>query len=183
MVFALSHGARVEFGGYHSMVVGVYSVICFSMPEVGFLQTSFRVIFSSNTLRGRPAIMSSHGVTSKTELGLPEPSTAPSSPTRLPRRTLRKEATAFIGEFIGTFMFLSLAFAGTQIALNSVGIQDLTPSISQAKPDVSKLLYIAFAFGVSLAINVAIFADLSGGKFNPAVGSARSPSSWLNGHV
>lgn len=46
MVFALSHGARVEFGGYHSMVVGVYSVICFSMPEVGFLQTSFRVNFS-----------------------------------------------------------------------------------------------------------------------------------------
>jgi aquaporin related protein len=31
------------------------------------------------------------------------------------------------------------------------------------------LLYIAFAFGVSLAINVAIFADVSGAKFNPAV--------------
>jgi glycerol uptake facilitator-like aquaporin len=31
------------------------------------------------------------------------------------------------------------------------------------------LLYIAFAFGISLAINVAIFADVSGANFNPAV--------------
>lgn len=38
-----------------------------------------------------------------------------------------------------------------------------------ALPDVAKLLYIAFAFGTSLAVNVAIFAEISGGKFNPAV--------------
>lgn len=78
------------------------------------------------------------------------------------------EVTAFLGELIGTFMFLSLAFAGTQIALNAPGSTQLTSSANPA-PDVGKLLYIAFAFGVSLAINVAIFADVSGGKFNPAV--------------
>ena len=65
-------------------------------------------------------------------------------------------------------MFLFLAFTGTQIALNAAGTTQLTSSDNPA-PDVSKLIYIAFAFGVSLAINVAIFADISGGKFNPAV--------------
>jgi hypothetical protein len=104
------------------------------------------------------------------EPGLPYHET-PSSPHKEKHFTsskLRTEATAFIGEFIGTFMFLSLAFTGTQIALNAAGSNQLTSSGDPA-PDVSKLLYIAFAFGMSLAINVAIFADLSGGKFNPAV--------------
>lgn len=82
--------------------------------------------------------------------------------------SLHEEINAFLGEFIGTFMFLSLAFSGTQIALNAVGSSQLTAS-SNKLPDVGKLLYIAFAFGVSLAINVAIFAEVSGGKFNPAV--------------
>jgi aquaporin related protein len=65
-------------------------------------------------------------------------------------------------------MFLSLAFSGTQIALNAAGAQQLAGNEHLA-PDVGKLIYIAFVFGVSLAINVAIFADVSGGKFNPAV--------------
>ena len=54
------------------------------------------------------------------------------------------------------------------MALNAAGTQQLGRSENPA-PDVSKLIYIAFAFGVSLAINVAIFADISGAKFNPAV--------------
>ncbi|KAJ4994291.1 MIP family channel protein [Stagonosporopsis vannaccii] len=101
-----------------------------------------------------------------------EPSSAPPSeavPT--PHTTVRKEIAAFLGELIGTFMFLFLAFTGTQIALNAAGTQQLTSSDNPA-PDVSKLIYISFAFGVSLAINVAIFADISGGKFNPAVTTA-----------
>jgi glycerol uptake facilitator-like aquaporin len=66
-------------------------------------------------------------------------------------------------------MFLSLAFCGTQIAINSsVELRELSSDQLQG-PSVNKLLYIAFAFGMSLAINVAIFADVSGGKFNPAV--------------
>jgi aquaporin related protein len=108
--------------------------------------------------------------------GLPMPAssaTAPQPRSRNVNHTLRTEMAAFLGEFIGTFMFLSLAFSGTQIALNAAGVQTLTSSGDRALPDVSKLLYIAFAFGVSLAINVAIFADVSGGKFNPAVSSAQ----------
>lgn len=97
-----------------------------------------------------------------------EPSTAAPSEMSPKHSPVRRELAAFLGEFIGTFMFLFLAFTGTQIALNAAGTQQLTSSDNPA-PDVSKLIYIAFAFGVSLAINVAIFADISGGKFNPAV--------------
>jgi aquaporin related protein len=99
-----------------------------------------------------------------TDLPYHEPSTAPPSEDRRPHHFIRTEITAFLGEVIGTFMFLSLAFIGTQIALNAAGSRDLTASENPI-PDVGKLLYIAFAFGVSLAINVAIFADISGGKF------------------
>lgn len=114
------------------------------------------------------------------EVGLPlhEPSSIPHSENRRRHHTLRTEIAAFLGELIGTFMFLSLAFSGTQIALNAAGSDQLTADANPV-PDVSKLLYIAFAFGVALAINVAIFADISGGKFNPAVSSdyhSRAPS-------
>lgn len=112
------------------------------------------------------------GGTSEKNPTLPvhEPSSAPPSEEPLPKyhTTVRSEVAAFLGEFIGTFMFLFLAFTATQIALNAAGPQQLTSS-DNPTPDVSKLIYIAFAFGVSLAINVAIFADISGGKFNPAV--------------
>ena len=96
----------------------------------------------------------------------PHASSNTTTPSQTPRahHTLRTEAAAFIGEFIGTFMFLSLAFTGTQIALNAAGSKELSGS-GDPLPDVSKLLYIAFAFGASLAVNVAIFADISGGKF------------------
>ncbi|EFQ88452.1 hypothetical protein PTT_15676 [Pyrenophora teres f. teres 0-1] len=106
--------------------------------------------------------------------GLPfhEPSPAlPEDHWSRRHRVIRNEINAFLGELIGTFMFLSLAFAGTQIALNAAGSTTLNSS-GNTLPDVGKLLYIAFAFGVSLAINVAIFADISGGNFNPAVTAA-----------
>ncbi|EMD62663.1 hypothetical protein COCSADRAFT_93890 [Bipolaris sorokiniana ND90Pr] len=106
-------------------------------------------------------------------LPLHKPSSNTTTPSQTPRahHTLRTEAAAFIGEFIGTFMFLSLAFTGTQIALNAAGSKELSGS-GDPLPDVSKLLYIAFAFGASLAVNVAIFADISGGKFCQKVTTA-----------
>lgn len=120
----------------------------------------------------RSPTMSDKGHDAKdAELGLPFQHTAPVVLEReqgRPYKSLRLEIAAFLGEFIGTFMFLSLAFSGTQIALNAADSRELTASDGPV-PDVGKLLYIAFAFGVSLAINVAIFAEVSGGKFNPAV--------------
>ncbi|KAF1829005.1 aquaporin-like protein [Decorospora gaudefroyi] len=94
------------------------------------------------------------------------------SEDRRRHHNIRTEITAFLGELIGTFMFLSLAFSRTQIALNATNTNNLTAS-ANSMPNVKKLLYISFTFGVSLAINVGIFADVSGGKFNPAVSLAK----------
>lgn len=67
-----------------------------------------------------------------------------------------------LGEFVGTYLFLIFAFAGTQVA-NTPG------SDADSPPNTSTLLYIALAFGFSLAVNVWIFFRISGGLFNPAV--------------
>jgi aquaporin related protein len=88
---------------------------------------------------------------------------------------IRKELTVFLGEFVGTLMFLSMAFAGTQIANESPAkLSPLLPTgaSSNASPDPSKLLYISFSFAAALAANAAIFSDISGAMFNPAVCSS-----------
>jgi aquaporin related protein len=77
----------------------------------------------------------------------------------LPNRT-RHLLLAFLGEFIGTFLFLFFAFAATQTANNLLGDRDM---------DIGSLMYISLAFGFSLAVNVWIFFRVSGGLFNPAV--------------
>lgn len=75
---------------------------------------------------------------------------------------------AFIGEFVGTFMFLFLAFSATQVANYTSPGASLSTS-----PNTSNLLYVALAFGFSLAVNAWVFFRITGGLFNPAV---RSPS-------
>ncbi|KAI5778632.1 aquaporin-1 [Geopyxis carbonaria] len=73
-------------------------------------------------------------------------------------------AIAFLGEFVGTFLFLFFAFAGTQAAKFSS-----TDSDGKVQTTPQLLLYISFAFGFSLAVNVWLFYRVSGGLFNPAV--------------
>jgi aquaporin related protein len=85
---------------------------------------------------------------------------AKSGPGWLPNRS-RHMLVSFLGEFVGTFLFLFFAFAATQVANNLLGTRSM---------DVPTLLYISLAFGVSLAVNVWIFFRISGGQFNPAVG-------------
>jgi aquaporin related protein len=96
--------------------------------------------------------------------------TITSSPNRRRHLTpaIRRELTIFLGEFVGTFMFLFLAFAGTQISITASGSASGASDVGHAQ-DVSKLLYISLSFGASLALNVALFADVSGAMFNPAV--------------
>ena len=72
---------------------------------------------------------------------------------------------AFLGEFVGTFLFLFFAYGGTQTANQT---SQKNPSIV-ASPDINQLLYIALIFGFSLTVNVWIFFRVSGGLFNPAV--------------
>ncbi|KAF1971634.1 aquaporin-like protein, partial [Bimuria novae-zelandiae CBS 107.79] len=77
---------------------------------------------------------------------------------------------AFIGEFVGTTMFLFFAFAGTQVAniQSSDNNQNTTTGADTGfSPQV--LQYISLVFGFSLMVNVWIFFRISGGLFNPAV--------------
>ena len=99
---------------------------------------------------------------------------APPKTSPLSSKSIRREYPVFVGEFIGTFMFLFLAFAGTQIAVvaSTIEGQDSPNPDMDLIQQVSKLIYVAFAFGAGLAVNVAIFADISGGMFNPAVSHA-----------
>lgn len=66
----------------------------------------------------------------------------------------------FLGEFVGTFLFLFFAYAGTHVANSRAPPSGL---------DASTLLYISLAFGFSLAVNAWVFFRISGGLFNPAV--------------
>jgi aquaporin rerated protein, other eukaryote len=79
----------------------------------------------------------------------------------------RNELVAFLGEFAGTFMFLFIAFAATQVA-NANAPATADNSLTQL-PNTSNLMYISLAFGFSLAVNVWAFFRISGGLFNPAV--------------
>ncbi|KAL5377638.1 hypothetical protein DPSP01_009691 [Paraphaeosphaeria sporulosa] len=86
-------------------------------------------------------------------------------------KSIRHEYPVFIGEFVGTFIFLFLSFAGTSIAIVSATVEHAGPESLDLNPvqNVSKLIYISFAFGASLAVAVSIFAEISGAMFNPAV--------------
>lgn len=78
--------------------------------------------------------------------------------------SIRNELVIIIGEFCGTYMFLLLAFLGTQAALNNN-----VPGNPSAPLFPYSLLYIASSFGASIAIMVWVFYRVTGGMFNPAV--------------
>jgi aquaporin related protein len=86
----------------------------------------------------------------------------------LPNR-VRHMLISMIGEFVGTYLFLFFAFAGTQVA-------NTPPSSVDDPASTSTLLYISLAFGFSLMVNVWIFFRISGGLFNPAVCTLSLPS-------
>jgi hypothetical protein len=83
--------------------------------------------------------------------------------------TAKGHLVAFLGEFVGTTMFLFFAFAGTQVA--NVDSRADTNSTTGAATgfNAAVLLYIALVFGFSLMVNVWVFYRISGGLFNPAV--------------
>ncbi|KAF2440650.1 aquaporin-like protein, partial [Karstenula rhodostoma CBS 690.94] len=83
----------------------------------------------------------------------------------LPNR-VRHLFISMLGEFVGTALFLTFAFAATQVA-------NTPPNKTVDNPaSTSTLLYISLAFGFSLLVNVWIFFRISGGLFNPAVSVA-----------
>lgn len=80
------------------------------------------------------------------------------------RKIIRHEGIAFLGEFIGTFSFLYMAFMVAQI------ISTHRPNVKVDPEFVDKaaLVMVAFGFGMGLMVNVFIWFRVSGGQFNPA---------------
>lgn len=77
-----------------------------------------------------------------------------------PRTSRVDDLKAALFEFVGTTMFLLLAFGGTQASNEVVG------------SGLERSLYIATAFGLSLLVSAWFFFRATGGLFNPDVSLA-----------
>ncbi|KAH6703263.1 aquaporin-like protein [Leptodontidium sp. MPI-SDFR-AT-0119] len=82
----------------------------------------------------------------------------------------RGHVVAVVGEFLGTLIFVFLAFAGVEVAGASSN-KDQGKGVSTAPPAASpsQLLYAAVAAGFSLAVTAWTFFRISGGLFNPVI--------------
>jgi glycerol uptake facilitator-like aquaporin len=80
-----------------------------------------------------------------------------------PNTTLVDDAKAAAIEFVGTTLFLLLAFGGTQGSHEAAAAQG---------SDLERALYIATAFGLSLLVSAWFFFRATGGLFNPDVSLA-----------
>ncbi|BGP38995.1 hypothetical protein JCM10450v2_002951 [Rhodotorula kratochvilovae] len=99
--------------------------------------------------------------------------------TRAPSRgplslSIKNHFVAMVGEFVGTTLFLFIAFGGTNVAnIPTTSVTGDTTAgqdgTAAAAPNTSNLLYIALSFGFSLAVCAWIFFRISGGLFNPAI--------------
>ncbi|KAF6806745.1 aquaporin [Colletotrichum sojae] len=81
------------------------------------------------------------------------------------RDTTRNKIVSVLGEFIGTFLFLFFAFAGTQVANTAAPSTNSDPNL----PNLAVIIFVSLSFGVSLTANVWAFYRVSGGLFNPVV--------------
>ncbi|KAH9820937.1 MIP aquaporin TC1A8 family [Teratosphaeria destructans] len=82
---------------------------------------------------------------------------------------VRSHFVAWLGEFVGTTLFLFFAFGGTLVA--NIGAQESANSTTAETAGFNPIvtLFVAVSFGFSLMVNVWIFFRVSGGLFNPAV--------------
>lgn len=94
---------------------------------------------------------------------------------RAPARiAIKNHFVSMVGEYVGTTLFLLIALGATNVA--NIPTTSVTGATAEgekgttvAAVNTSSLLYIALAFGFSLAVNAWIFFRISGGLFNPAV--------------
>jgi aquaporin rerated protein, other eukaryote len=77
-----------------------------------------------------------------------------------PHSSLSQDVKAACFEFVGTTLFLLLAFGGVQAAHDVEGSA------------LEQTLYIATAFGLSLLVSAWFFFRATGGLFNPEVSLA-----------
>ncbi|KAB5572521.1 aquaporin-like protein [Coniochaeta sp. 2T2.1] len=98
---------------------------------------------------------------------------------RQPFNPFATHLIAALAEFVGTFMFLFMSFAGQLMAVGQAtsfaGGQDRTNSSET-------VLIIALAYGISLLVSVWAFYRISGGLFNPVVTLAFALCGKIHGH-
>ncbi|KAK3670793.1 putative aquaporin-3 [Recurvomyces mirabilis] len=80
--------------------------------------------------------------------------------------TLQGHLVAMSGEFVGTFMFLFLAYAGHTMVVDQSPLSGAGPNGTNSATTV---VYISLAYGVALLVTVWTMYRISGGLFNPAV--------------
>lgn len=80
--------------------------------------------------------------------------------------TLNDDAQAALLEFVGTTVFLMLAFGGIQATVSEQG------SLGTNGLGVDRVMYISLSFGLSLLISAWLFFRVTGGLFNPNVTTA-----------
>lgn len=99
----------------------------------------------------------------------------PAHRKRSPLSTMQSHIIAAVAEFVGTFMFLFLAFAGHLMAVAQA------PDPVNGAMNNQTVLIIGLAYAISLLVNVWAFYRISGGLFNPAVRiiPPAEPQSWL----
>jgi hypothetical protein len=84
----------------------------------------------------------------------------------------RGHVVAVLGEFIGTLVFIFLAFSGVEAGAASTNKnqgEGVSTGPSRLSPEL--LLYIATSVGFSLVVTTWVFFRISGGLFNPVVRS------------
>ena len=80
--------------------------------------------------------------------------------------TLQGHLVAMSGEFVGTFMFLLLAFCGHMMAVGQAPRNGTGPNGTNSADTV---VYISLSYGFALLVTVWTMYRISGGLFNPAV--------------
>ncbi|TBU50461.1 aquaporin-like protein [Dichomitus squalens] len=78
---------------------------------------------------------------------------------------IKDDAEAALLEYVGTTMFLLLAYGGVQAAATEAGV-------STTNSVVERSVTVALAFGISLLVTVWLFYRVTGGLFNPDVSLA-----------
>jgi aquaporin related protein len=83
----------------------------------------------------------------------------------------RGHVVAALGEFIGTMIWIFMAFSAAQVAFissNDTRKGNIDTEIRSVTP--SELMFIALGVGMSLAVAAWVFFRISEGLFNPVVG-------------
>ncbi|KAB5571949.1 aquaporin-like protein [Coniochaeta sp. 2T2.1] len=97
---------------------------------------------------------------------------------RQPFKPFATHLIAALAEFVGTFMFLFMSFAGQLMAVGQA-----TSFVGQDRTSSSEtVLIIALAYGLSLLVSVWAFYRISGGLFNPVVTLAFALCGKIHGH-